>query len=71
MSEVGWRSSEGHYQVRLDGRWIDVPDDAVVKGPNLAGRAMVWPMHGSFSANGTFESLDGITIRCFMPGPMS
>lgn len=71
LSDVDWRSSDGHYQVRLDGQWIDVPDDAVIKGPNLAGRTMVWPMHGRFSAGRTLESFDGITIRCFMPGPMT
>lgn len=70
VSDVDWRSHDGAYQVRLDGAWIDVPDDAVVKAPNLFGRAMVWPMHGRFSGNGTFESLEGLTIRCFMPGPM-
>lgn len=70
VSDVDWRSREGHYQVRLFGAWIDVPDDAVVTGPNRAGRTMVWPMGGRFRDNGTMESLEGLTIRCFMPGPM-
>jgi hypothetical protein len=36
-------SKNGHYRVRLENEWIDVPDDAVITEPNLAGRTMVWP----------------------------
>lgn len=49
-----------HYRVRIDGEWVDVPDDAVITEPNRAGRTMVWPIKG----------WGGLTIRCFMPGPM-
>ena len=31
-----------HYKVRLDGVWADVPDEAVVTGPNRDGRTLVW-----------------------------
>ncbi|MCW3701593.1 hypothetical protein, partial [Burkholderia cenocepacia] len=41
VSDVDWESKNGHYRVRLDGTWIDVPDEAVVTEPNRAGRAMV------------------------------
>src|SRR5437879_9014956 len=41
VSDVDWESKDGHYRVRLEGRWIDVPDDAVVTEPNRAGRTMV------------------------------
>jgi hypothetical protein len=61
VSDVDWDSDHGHYRVRLDGVWIDVPDDAVIKEPNRAGRAMVWPMHQD----------GGVQIRCFMPGSMT
>jgi hypothetical protein len=30
VSDVDWESKDGHYRVRLEGRWIDVPDDAVI-----------------------------------------
>ena len=60
LSDVDWESHNGHYRVRLDNQWIDVPDDAVITEPNRAGRTMVWPLRGS----------TGITIRCFMPGSM-
>ncbi|QOZ29913.1 hypothetical protein XH93_25115 [Bradyrhizobium sp. CCBAU 51753] len=61
LSDVDWESKDGHYRVRLDGQWMDVPDDAVVTEPNRAGRAMVWPIRNN----------TGITIRCFMPGSMT
>ncbi|GAC1325889.1 MAG: hypothetical protein NVSMB28_21280 [Collimonas sp.] len=61
LSEVDWKSEDGHYKVRLKDQWIDVPDDAVIKEPNLAGQTWVWPLHG----------IGGVTIRCFMVGPLS
>lgn len=64
VSDGDWDTKDGRYRVRLDGEWADVPDDAVVKEPNRAGRAMVWSM--PFRAED-----DAITIRCFMPGSMS
>jgi hypothetical protein len=61
LSDVDWESSRGHYRVRLDGEWVDVPDDAVITVPNRIGRTMVWPMYR-----------DGkMTPRCFMPGSMT
>lgn len=70
LSDVDWESKDGHYRVRLQGQWIDVPDDAVITEPNRAGRTMVWPMNGTFGSNGTMTNFQGITIRCFMPGAM-
>ncbi|WP_420869841.1 hypothetical protein [Bradyrhizobium septentrionale] len=61
VSDVDWESKDGHYRVRLDGQWFDVPDEAVVTVPNRAGRTMVWPI----------KSYMGVTIRCFMPGSMT
>lgn len=49
----------GHYRVRIDGEWIDVPDEAVVDVPNKYGSAVVWP----------YQDQSGKTqIRCFLPG---
>jgi hypothetical protein len=59
--DADWESREGHYRVRIDNEWIDVPDDAVITEPNLAGRTVVWPLKGA----------QGTTIRCFMPGSMT
>ncbi len=61
VSDPDWDSKNGHYRVRLDGQWIDVPDNAVITEPNRFGRTVVWPI----------ESPVGKTIRCFMPGSMS
>jgi hypothetical protein len=61
LSDVDWESSSGHYRVRLDGEWVDVPDDAVITVPNRIGRTMVWPMYRDGKA----------TPRCFMPGSMT
>jgi hypothetical protein len=60
VSDVDWESLDGHYRVRLENNWIDVPDEALITEPNRAGRTMVWPSRD-----------DGkIFIRCFMPGSM-
>ena len=61
VSDPDWESKDGHFRVRVENEWIDVPDDAVITEPNLAGRTMVWPVKGSL----------GISIRCFMPGSMT
>jgi hypothetical protein len=61
VSDVDWESKDGHYRVRLEGQWIDVPEDAVITEPNRFGRTMVWPIKGTL----------GISIRCFMPGSMT
>jgi hypothetical protein len=47
------------YRVRIDGEWMDVPDEAVITEPNRYGTAVVWPYK---DASGTTQ------IRCFMPG---
>ena len=61
VSDVDWETANGHYRVRLDGEWIDVPDEAVITEPNRIGRTMVWPIRGYL----------GVSIRCFMPGSMT
>jgi len=61
VSDVDWESKGGHYRVRIDGDWHDVPEDAVITEPNRVGRTMVWPIKGYL----------GLSIRCFMPGSMT
>jgi hypothetical protein len=61
VSDVDWESRNGHYRVRIEGEWFDVPEEAVITEPNRIGRTMVWPLHG----------YGGLTIRCFMPGSMT
>src|SRR5207253_4894122 len=38
LLDSDWKSSGGHYAVRIEGEWIAVPDEAVVERPNLDGR---------------------------------
>jgi len=55
VADPDWESKDGHYRVRLENNWVDVPDDAVITEPNRAGRTMVWPlrfMHSVFSESG-------------------
>ena len=48
-----------NYRVRVDGQWLDVPDNALVTVPNRFGQAVVWP----------YKDYEGhIIIRCFLPG---
>ena len=61
LSDVDWESGNGHYRVRIDGEWYEVPDEAVITEPNRVGRTMVWLMRG----------YQGLSIRCFMPGSMT
>ena len=58
VEDPDWRMTPKGYQVKLDGEWIDVPDDRIVKKGNLAGAAIVWPIW----SNGKR------TVRCFLPG---
>lgn len=62
LDDPDWESKDGHYRVKLEGEWVDVPDSAVVQGPNRAGPAMVWPYY----LNGGMRG-----VRCFMPGTMT
>jgi hypothetical protein len=61
VADADWDTKDGHYRVRLEGNWLDVPEDAVVAGPNRAGRTMVWLYY-----------IDGHPqVRCFIPGTMT
>lgn len=61
VKDADWKSVNDQYKVFIEGEWHDVPEDAVITEPNLFGRTMVWPIKG----------WGGLTIRCFMPGPMT
>lgn len=61
VEDPDWTTHDGHYRVRLDEQWIDVPDDAVITESNRVGKTMVWPVKIEGSP---------VWVRCFMPGPM-
>jgi hypothetical protein len=58
--EAEWDIFGDKYRVRLEGKWIDVPDEAIVEGPNRVGGARVWSMHQD----------GGPAVRCFLPGSL-
>jgi hypothetical protein len=62
VADADWDVKGGRYRVRIDSRWIDVPDDALITEPNRDGRTIVWPIR----RNG-----EVVDIRCFMPGAMT
>ena len=66
LQDNDWESRDGHYRVSIEGQWTDVPDDAVVKQPNLYGPTMIW---GYRVWNG--EGGMRFVIQCFMPGMMT
>lgn len=65
LSDVDWKFANKHYQVWIEGQWVDVPDEAVIKEPNRDGATMVWPIY--HRALGVPVRIE---IRCFMPGAL-
>jgi len=56
--EVRWDFDTKGYKVEIEGKWVDVDEDAVIHGPNKLGHAEVWYYH-----------VDGLPkVRCFLPG---
>ena len=58
LEDVDWEAVDGHFRVRIKGEWIDVPPEAVLEQPNLAGPAIVWPV----------LEAGRLRVRCFIPG---
>lgn len=61
VNDLDWRATAEGYEVAIGGKWLKVPAHAVLTGPNLIGRAMVWPVP---------DGKGSVTIRCFLPGSM-
>ena len=59
VDDVDWELKDGHYRVRVYGKWIPVPDDTVITEPNRFGPAVVWPY---------VDLTETTQIRCFLPG---
>lgn len=56
-----WETKDSRYRVKFRGQWFDVPESAIVDGPNKGGDALLW-MNKGFT---------GFSVRCFMPGTMT
>ena len=66
LSEEEWRLSGGTYQVFIEDKWRDVPQEAMVDpghGPNRLAKPIVWYRKNSHSGGEP-------VIDCFMPGTM-
>jgi hypothetical protein len=59
VKDPEWKSSNGHYQVRIENEWVEVPDDAVITGAQ-----QIRP------DDGVALWAKDLTIRCFLPGIM-
>jgi len=65
VNDAEWRTSATGYEVLINGKWVAVPDHAVLDGrtarpPGLAGAIVwIWP--------GTENSASPI-VTCFLPG---
>lgn len=68
LQDNDWDTKDGHYRVFIDGEWNVVPDDAVVRQPNMYGPTMVW---GYPVWNGMGGGKMRFQIQCFMPGIMT
>ena len=66
LSDVDWETRDGRYRVRIEGRWWDVPEEAVIKVPNRSGHTMVWPVYYR-----ELDNLLSVEVRCFIAGTMS
>lgn len=65
IDDPDWEIGQKGYRVRLDGKWFDVPDQAIVTDNNRVGIAMVWPLYRFSEGDGSRVVTE---IRCFMPG---
>ncbi len=64
---IDWDIVANRYRVKVGGRWIGVPDSAVVKGPNRLGYAVAWLEYDWDIDTGEMTML----VRCFLPGALS
>src|SRR5262249_32964442 len=61
IADPDWETKDGHYRVKIEGQWFDVPDGAVISAPNRFGPALVWPNRYGYERK-------VYAIRCFIPG---
>ena len=68
LDEGEWDMKNDSYRVFLQGKWIVVPDEALILGPNKFGKAMVWVWPQEMFASDGFASGGSTSILCFIPG---
>jgi hypothetical protein len=62
LDDGEWDIKGNNYRVFVQGRWVVVPDDAVLSGPNKFGKAIVW--FRNYPGRVTPDT----RILCFLPG---
>jgi hypothetical protein len=62
LDDGEWDIKGDSYRVFIQGRWVVVPDDAVLSGPNKFGKAIVW--FRNYPSRVTPDT----HIQCFIPG---
>jgi hypothetical protein len=65
--EVQWDIASSFYRVKVGSQWLNVPDKAVIRGPNRLGYAVAWLEYDWDINSGEITP----TVRCFLPGPAS
>jgi len=65
--EVTWDIAGSSYRVKVDDQWLFVPEEAIVRGPNRLGYAVVWLEYEGDIFSGEITPL----VRCFLPGAAS
>jgi hypothetical protein len=60
LDDGEWDIKENNYRVFVQGKWVVVPDDAVLSGLNKLGKAIVWFRPWGLAPN--------TRIQCFLPG---
>ena len=65
LDDGQWDERGNNYRVFLHGKWIVVPADTVISGPNKLGKAIVWYQKpGELAWSGDTST----PIWCFIPG---
>lgn len=67
----------GHYYInsaKTRGQWLKVPEEAIIREPNLHGRAIAWfrwtSADGKTGSTMPRDDLPIVMVFCFMPGPL-
>jgi hypothetical protein len=73
--EIRYESGKPRYWISSDkthGRWLLVPAEAIIQGPNLHGRAVAWFRWVSPDGSFTTRQRDDLQVEvfCFSPGPL-
>jgi hypothetical protein len=74
---VGYRVSDGHHEVRVNGQWYIVPSDAIIRRENPTGDAIACYRSADYGLGAipvppyvdSLEAGAGLVIRCFVPPP--